>query len=110
MKTPSGLSTEGKELWNTITANWKLDDGQLVVLFQACQSLDRMNDAKRILKTEGLTSEDRFGQSRAHPAVAIERDTRQLFLRAIKQLNLSKAEGVTSNESAFDRFLAGKKN
>ncbi len=109
MKTPNGLSTEGKELWNTITANWKLDDGQLVVLFQACQSLDRMNDARAILKQDGLITTDRFGQARAHPGVVIERDARQLFLRAIKQLNLLKTDGVTSDMSAFDRFLSGKK-
>jgi hypothetical protein len=33
-------------------------------------------------------STDRFGQLRAHPAVAIERDARDQMLRALKLLNL----------------------
>ena len=41
-----------------------------------------------MIDADGLVSTDRFGQLRAHPAVAIERNARDQMLRSIKLLHL----------------------
>ncbi|HVW69190.1 MAG TPA: P27 family phage terminase small subunit [Steroidobacteraceae bacterium] len=64
------------------------DPGGLLILASAVEAFDRMRQAQRRLKREGLTVKDRFGQAKAHPAAVIERDSRAAMLAALKQLNL----------------------
>ena len=47
-----------------------------------------MQQARELIEAEGLIVEDRFGQKKAHPAVAIERDAKASFLRCIRELGL----------------------
>jgi hypothetical protein len=48
----------------------------------------RMREAGKILDKEGLIVVDRFGVSKEHPAVSIERKSRQQYLDCIRRLNL----------------------
>ena len=86
---PKGLSPEAQGWWKAIQSEYEvIDPGGLLILASACEALDRMRQAQRKLKKEGLTWVDRFGQRKAHPAAAIERDSRTAMLSALKQLNL----------------------
>ena len=88
-KPPKGLSTAARRWWRQIQAEYGIEDpGGLLVLQSACEAFDRMRQAQAILKDEGVTTTDRFGQRRSHPAVTIERDSRGQMLAAVKQLNL----------------------
>jgi hypothetical protein len=49
---------------------------------------DRCVAAREILDREGLTYTDRFGQPKARPEVAIERDGRIAFARLLRELGL----------------------
>jgi|ERR1051325_1204604 P27 family predicted phage terminase small subunit len=103
---PNGLSAAAKRHWREIQAEYGIEDpGGLMVLAAACEAYDRMREAQALLKAEGLTTKDRFGQARAHPAVIIERDSRGQMLSAIKQLNLDleplKDRGRPSGTPAF---------
>ena len=85
---PADLSDESRSLWLAVTAGWALDRPGELILQSACEALDRMRDCQRTLRDEGLTTADRFGQTRAHPLLAVERDSRNAVLKALKQLGL----------------------
>jgi P27 family predicted phage terminase small subunit len=86
---PKGLSPEARGWWESIRSEYDVcDPGGLLILASACEAFDRMRQAQRKLKREGLTATDRFGQRKAHPAATIERDSRAAMLSALKQLNL----------------------
>jgi P27 family predicted phage terminase small subunit len=76
-------------MWQRLAAEYQITDaGGLVILAAACEAHDRMRQAQAILKAEGLTAVDRFGQTKAHPMTLTERDSRAQMLAALKQLNL----------------------
>lgn len=88
LKIPAHLSLEARKWWRFVANEFELDEGNALVLRAALESFDRLNTARQILDKEGLTCEDRFGQVRARPEVAIERDARIGFLRGWRQLGL----------------------
>ena len=51
------------------------------VLRLALEALDAADTARKIVEAEGMVYENRFGEPRAHPAVAIERDGRLAVAR-----------------------------
>jgi P27 family predicted phage terminase small subunit len=85
---PKGLSTESRALWRSVSSTFEMDAAGLLMLKEACLTLDRLRQAQEILKKEGVTYLDRFGQLRAHPAVNIERDSRGQLLKCLQALNL----------------------
>lgn len=64
------------------------DQAGLLILQTALESFDRMRLAEAILKKDGMTIMDRFGQPKAHPMTVVERDSRAAMLAALRQLNL----------------------
>ena len=88
-KPPKGLSRSAQSWWSRLQSEFGIEDsGGLLVLLVAAESFDKVRQAESIVKTEGLTTTDRFGQSKPHPAVNIARDARAQMLAALKQLNL----------------------
>jgi len=87
-KPPAHLSKESAAWWLSVVSNWELDAHHVRLLTLASEAWDRTAEARRRLKKYGLTFEDRFGQPRARPEVAIERDSRLAFARLLRELNL----------------------
>jgi phage terminase small subunit len=58
------------------------------------EAFDRMRQAQALIKKEGITIVDRFGQMKQHPATLIERDSRTAVARGLKALNLD-IEGIS---------------
>jgi P27 family predicted phage terminase small subunit len=88
-KAPKNLPAEGRKLWDRLVGEFELDDeGSQVLLRVAVEAYCRMRQAAAILDKEGLVSIDRFGQTRAHPATLIERDSRAAFVATVKSLHL----------------------
>jgi hypothetical protein len=71
---PKHLRKESAAFFNNVMTDYTLDEHHVILLTKACESLDRIEEAREIIKREGLTYKDRFGSPRANPAVAIERD------------------------------------
>jgi len=83
------ISREGNKLKRAILAEFDISDRPgLEILDRAIESFCRMREAEAILDREGLTIENRFGETKEHPALNTERKARSQFLLAIKQLNL----------------------
>jgi hypothetical protein len=84
---PKGISTESKAIWLQITAGWRLDEYGLITLRTAIEAHERLLEARAAIKKDGAYIDGRFGK-KAHPAMAVERDARAAFLRALRSLNL----------------------
>ena len=88
-KLPTILSQDSQALWQSIVDEYELDDAAALVLLEAALlSYDRMHQARRMLKREGLLITGPTGARRQHPATLIERDSRAAMLAALKGLNL----------------------
>jgi hypothetical protein len=64
------------------------DAGGLVLIQTFADAFTTELNAQDIVNKEGLTSKDRFGQTRAHPLLTVIRDSRAQKMAALKQLNL----------------------
>jgi phage terminase small subunit len=62
-----------------------------MVLTTAAESWDRLQQARRVIAKEGLSTKTRDGQ-KVHPAIQVERASRIAFLRALRELDLDIAE------------------
>jgi P27 family predicted phage terminase small subunit len=88
-KPPNDLSDEAKRWWKLIIEDFEVDDQPgLLLLGTALESFDRMRQAQAAIKKDGVCIEDRFGKPRQHPATLVERDAKNMMLRALKQMNL----------------------
>lgn len=86
---PKKLSQEARNWWRKIIDEYEIsDEAGFLILQTSLEAFDRMRDAQKIIKTEGMTNSDRFGQPRLHPACTIERDARAQFMQGLKALNL----------------------
>ena len=86
---PSNLSPEARAWFKRLTDEFPIDDAAgLMLLQQACESLDRLREAQVILKNEGITLKDRFGQQRQHPVALVERDSRNALTKCLRMLDL----------------------
>jgi P27 family predicted phage terminase small subunit len=84
---PRHLSAAARRLWRDVLDEYHLEPHHLPVLQAACDSLDRMSQAQAAIKREGAFVTGRYG-AKAHPAIAVERDSRLAMLRAIRELGL----------------------
>ena len=92
-KPPEHLSKQAQEFWAWALYEYQLNQDELHLLLMACEAMDRCRQARKRLAKQGLTYNDRFGQPKSRPEVAIERDSRLAFARLVKQLGLGKKLG-----------------
>ena len=87
---PRHLSVESKRIWRRIAADFDLwdDDAAMTTLNLALEARDRCEEARKILAREGLVVLNRFKESRAHPMIAVERDSRIACVRCLRELSL----------------------
>lgn len=85
---PAHLSAEAKEWWQRLTEQYEFEDHSLLILASALEAFDRMRQAQKLIKRDGITFIDRFGQRRQHPATLVERDAKGVLLRHLKALGL----------------------
>jgi hypothetical protein len=83
-------------------AGYLIEDHMVSIVTAAAESWDRKEQARLILAKEGLTVECRDGR-KTHPCVAIERDARLAYLRAVRELCLS-AEDPDENRTPGLRY------
>ncbi len=84
---PAGLSAEARKLWSDVINEFELPAHAAKTLHVACQTLDRLRQSQKAIAADGIVIDGRQGP-RPHPAIAIERDSRTAFLRAMRELGL----------------------
>jgi len=71
-----------------VVSTFDLDAVALELLATTAAALDRSEQAREHVTVEGLTVVDRFGQTRPHPLLAVERDSRAQFMAGLRALAL----------------------
>jgi phage terminase small subunit len=87
MRPPKHLRAS-KSWWQSIVAEYALEQHQYKILLLACETIDRREEARAALKKFGMVYTDDKGVVRQRPEVMIERDSAAAFLRALRALNL----------------------
>ncbi|TIO04099.1 P27 family phage terminase small subunit [Mesorhizobium sp.] len=87
-KIPAHLEAATRKWVAGIIADFDLESYHFKILVKAAEAHDRGEEARKILKADGIVITDRFGTKKAHPAVAIERDARVAFMRGVRELGL----------------------
>jgi P27 family predicted phage terminase small subunit len=104
---PAYLRLATRRWWLEVVTDWQLEAHHIRLLTLACESWDRGQDARELLKAEGLTTTSRLGERRAHPAVAIERDSRLAFARILRELDLDLTAPAETVRSPRLRSMTG---
>ena len=89
---PAHLAAETRTWWAAVVAAYRLEQHHLRLLRLACETWDRGQQARRKLDKDGLTFQDRHGQPKARPEVAVERDSRIAFARLMRTICLAVLE------------------
>jgi len=86
---PKTISAEAGRWWGKICREYEIDDDAGRLLLQtALEAFDRMRRCQDRIARDGEAVKDRFGQLKAHPLLAAERDARSQMLAALRQMNL----------------------
>jgi hypothetical protein len=85
---PPHLRRETASWWQTVVTEFELEPHHLRLLRLACEAWDRGQEAREAIAQHGSVFVDRFGQPRARPEIAIERDSRISFARMLRELAL----------------------
>ena len=89
MTAPRHLSADMTTWWRSLTRRYRFGPQHLRVLACAAEAWDRKETAREMIAAAGLTVTNRAGEIKPHPAVAIERDARIAFVRAVRELALA---------------------
>lgn len=82
------LSSEATTFRRCVLRDFALDESGQLLLRQACEALDRVREAQRLLSRDGVVVYDRWKQAKPHPAVQVEATARFQLLRCLKQLGI----------------------
>jgi phage terminase small subunit len=86
------LQPNTRRWFASVTDEYDLEPHHERLLQLAAEAFDRAQEAREMLRKEGAYVEGRYGK-RAHPAVAVERDSRIAFARLLRELDLDGEPG-----------------
>ncbi len=93
-KPPEGLGDRSRKLWRRVLDEYELSEPEIELLRLALVARDEADEAREILKRDGLTVVDRYGSPKQHPAVDVANRARAFYARAVAQLGVKEAEGA----------------
>jgi phage terminase small subunit len=78
---PDTLSAEARQWWYWYVSTVQFAFNGLLMLKATLEAYDAAQEARRMVQADGAVLCDRFGQTKAHPMVAVRRD----MLRLLKE-------------------------
>lgn len=87
-KAPGHLRPDTRRWYALVAREYALEGHHRKLLTLVCESWDRCQEARERIAEDGAYIADRFGQLKAHPAVAVERDAMISFARLLRELDL----------------------
>jgi len=88
IKVPTHLSPKMKQFYKHVCEQYNLENHHLIILTKACESLDRCEEARKQLETDGLTTIDRYGTVKIHPLCKLELDSKNSARLLLRELGL----------------------
>lgn len=96
-RVPKHLRKATQSWVKSVLSDFDLEEHHFKLLVLAAESWDRVCAAREIIDAEGMTYKDRFGQPKARPEIAIERDNKVVLARLLRELAL---DGVDAPDAA----------
>lgn len=109
LRPPRHLRPATRRWWQSVVDDWQLEEHHRRLLTLAGEAWDRGQEARALIRLEGLTTPTKAGGSRLHPAIRIETDCRLGFARLIRELDLDLAPPAEARRSPQLRSIAGRK-
>ena len=88
LQPPDGLETAGRRLWDSVTAAFMLNAGEVEILRQAAVTADEIALLEAELRASSLVVAGYSGQPRPNPLLKIIQDHRLLLRRLVDSLAL----------------------
>lgn len=107
-KAPARLGSSGQKLWREVTAEFELEEYELITLKEACRTADRLDDLDKEMEGEPLTVVNSKGDETANPRIIEQRQQAMVFTRLMASLRLPDAEGVAPQHRGGARGTYGK--
>ena len=89
---PSHLRQPTAKWWRSVHEDYALEEHHSRLLTLAGEAFDRCCQAREAIDADGITVKTADGGLKAHPAIAVERDSRLAFARLLRELDLDTAE------------------
>jgi phage terminase small subunit len=84
---PKHLRPATKQWWQSVVRDFQLEEHHVLLLTACAEAWDRIQEARELVATEGMFPT--IGRTRKlHPALALERDSKILFARLLRELSL----------------------
>jgi hypothetical protein len=90
LKPPDGLETAGRQLWDSVTATFVLNAGEVEILRQAAATADEISLLEAELRSSSLVVAGYSGQPRPNPLLKIIQDHRLLLRRLVDSLAVAR--------------------
>lgn len=103
---PGHLRAPTKRWWLMVVNTWSLEEHHVRLLTLCAESWDRYEQARELIRRQGLTVETKEGGVRAHPAVRIESEARIAFARLLRELDLDIAAPAEAKRPPALRSVA----
>jgi len=87
MKAPAHLRAATQRWFTEMSGLYAMEPQHVELLVLAAEARDRAEQARARIAKDGAYVEGRYGL-RAHPAIAVERDSRLAFARLVRELGL----------------------
>jgi hypothetical protein len=89
IKIPKHLSSAMKIFFKQTCETYELEPHHIHLLTLGCEAKDRATEARRAIFENGMTYIDRYGAVRLRPECQVEAQSKILFTRILRELNLS---------------------
>lgn len=93
---PAALGNRGRKAWRLITSTYELRTDEMIVLEEACRTLDDAERLRLALLGAALLVPGSAGQLRAHPLLTELRQSRALLAAHWRQLGLPDMDAGTA--------------
>lgn len=87
-RAPAHLAPATRAWWSSVLTEYALEQHHIRLLTLAGEAFDRATQARERIALDGLVVPTADGGLKAHPCVAIERDSRLAFARLLRELDL----------------------
>lgn len=105
---PRGLGKSGRNLWQSVTAEYTLNAAGLKILESACRQADMLATLEEESRNIDLTARGSQGQPVIHPIIAEARQARSQLNILLKSLKLDSAD-EEGEGGKMDTSEAGRK-
>ena len=95
------LEPDTRVWFSQIATDFELESHHLQVLLIASEMLDRAAAARESITEHGVMILDRYGCWKSNPAVEVERSSKTLFLKSLRELGLDVEEPTSTRPKAL---------